>query len=282
MKIIAYSYTDPLLESSPDQADWGWEVDRVYEDLGKQKSSLRSQLQQLFTDCQTEPADYLLIRRLEELGDTVEEISDRLNELEVMGIAVIATEQPYTSENYPLGADLLNLLNAIQRQQRSRRIRQGHARNRLDVAPPPGKVPYGYRRGKGKYTIDRSTSPVVKDFFEHFLLYGSLRGSVRYLANLLYGSLRGSVRYLAKKYGKKISVTTGRRWLTNPVYRGNTAYQNGEIISNTHIPIISKEEAAQVDRLLRRNSRLPSRTALTDFYAVTAVYHPELLVRPVL
>jgi hypothetical protein len=141
---------------------------------------------------------------------------------------------------------LLKLLHQIQYQQRSRRIRQGHARNRLDAAPPPGKPPYGYRRGKGKYTIDRTTSPVVKDFFDQFLLYGSLRGAVR---------------YLAKKYGKKISVTTGRRWLTNPVYRGDTAYQHGEIISDTHIPIISREEAAQVDRLLRRNSRLPSRAA---------------------
>lgn len=113
MKIIAYSYGDPLLESSLHQADWGWEVDGVYEDLGNRESfghATRSQLQQLFTDCQTEPADYLLIRRLEELGDTVEEISDRLHELEAMGVAIIATEQPYTSENYPLGADLLNLL----------------------------------------------------------------------------------------------------------------------------------------------------------------------------
>ncbi|MBW4689073.1 MAG: recombinase family protein [Komarekiella atlantica HA4396-MV6] len=241
MKIIAYTYTDPLLESSPDEANWGWEVDFVYQDLGN-----RSQLQQLFTDCQTEPVDYLLIRRLEELGDTVDEVSDRLNELEAMGVIIIATEQPYTSENSDIRSELLNLLHEVQRQQRSRRIRQGHARSRLDAAPPPGKVPYGYRRGKGKYTIDRSTSPVVKDFFEHFLLYGSLRGSVR---------------YLAKKYGKKISVTTGRRWLTNPVYRGDTAYHNGEILSNTHVPIISKEEAAQIDRLLRRNSRLPSRTA---------------------
>ncbi|MDF5709451.1 MAG: recombinase family protein [Nostoc sp. S4] len=249
MKIIAYSYTDPLLESSPDESSWGWEVDGIYQDLGNPESSghaTRWQLQQLLADCQTEGVDYLLIRRLEELGDTVEEVSDRLHQLEAMGVVVIATEQPYTSENSSLRAELLNLLHAIQREQRSRRIRQGHARNRLDAAPPPGKVPYGYRRGKGKYTIDRSTSPVVKDFFDNFLLYGSLRGSVR---------------YLAKKYGKKISVTTGRRWLTNPVYRGNTAYQNGEIISNTHIPIISKEEAAQVDRLLRRNSRLPPRTA---------------------
>lgn len=241
MKIIAYAYSEPLLESAVDPSHWGWEVDRIYHDLGQ-----RSQLQELFSDCKTEPAVYLLIRRLEELGDTVKEVSDRLIELEAMGIVVIATEQPYTSENANLRAELLKLLQEIQRQQRSRRIRQGHARKRLEIAPPPGKPPYGYRRSKEKYTVDRSTSPVVKDFFENFLLYGSLRGAVR---------------YLAKKYGKKISVTTGRRWLTNPVYRGNTAYQNGEIISNTHTPIISQAEAAQVDRLLRRNSRLPPRTA---------------------
>ncbi|MBW4555507.1 MAG: recombinase family protein [Trichormus sp. ATA11-4-KO1] len=252
MRIIAYTYTDPLLEPFPDQDDWGWEVDRVYQDLGKRESfgraghAARSQLQQLLRDCKTEPADYLLIRRLEELGDTVEEVSDRLNELEAMGVMVIATEQPYTSENSQVRADLLKLLQEIQRQQRSRRIRQGHARSRLESSPPPGKTPYGYRRGKDKYIIDRSTSPVVKDFFEHFLLYGSLREAVR---------------YLAKKYGKKISVTTGRRWLSNPVYRGDTAYLNNEIISDTHIPIISREEAAQVDRILRRNSRLPSRSA---------------------
>jgi DNA invertase Pin-like site-specific DNA recombinase/predicted metal-binding protein len=241
MKIIAYSYTDPLLDSAPDPGDWGWDVDQIYHDLGQ-----RTQLKQLFSDCKAGRANYLLIRRLEELGDTIQEVSDRLSELEAMGIVVIAIEQPYTSEKGNLRAELLKLLQEIQRQQRSRRIRQGHARKRLETAPPPGKPPYGYRKNKDKYTVDRSTSPVVKDFFEQFILYGSLRGAVR---------------YLAKKYGKKISVTTGRRWLTNPVYRGNTAYQDGEIISNTHIPIISPEEAAQIDRLLRRNSRLPSRTA---------------------
>ncbi len=243
MKILAYSYTDPLLEPTPDRNTWGWEVNRVYEDLGQ-----RTELQQLFADCKTDPPDYVLIRRLEELGDTVEEVSDRLSQFEAMGITLVAVEQGYNSSEKSLNtrADFLLLLHTIQRQQHSRRIRQAHARNRLEAAPPPGKAPYGYRRGKGKYTIDRSTSPVVKDFFENFLLYGSLRGAVR---------------YLAKKYGKKISVTTGRRWLSNPVYRGDTAYQNGEIIPNTHAPIISREEAAQVDRLLRRNSRLPSRTA---------------------
>ncbi len=156
MKIIAYSYTDPLLDSAPEPGDWGWDVDRVYHDLGQ-----RSQLQQLFTDCKAEEATYLLIRRLEELGDTVQEVSDRLNKLEAMGIVVIAIEQPYTSEKGNLRAELLKLLQEIQRQQRSRRIRQGHARKRLETAPPPGKPPYGYRKTKDKYIIDRSTSPVL-------------------------------------------------------------------------------------------------------------------------
>ncbi|MCF4969905.1 recombinase family protein [Nostoc sp. CMAA1605] len=240
-KTIAYIYTDPLLETTPVSIDWGREVDVVYGDLGG-----RSQLQQLLKDCETTSGGCLLVRRLEELGDNVQEVSDRLNHLTSCGVTVIAIEQAYNSENSHLRADLLKLLYEIQRQQRSRRIRQGHARNRLEAAPPPGKPPYGYRRGKGKYTLDRSTSPVVKDFFDHFLLYGSLRGAVR---------------HLGKKYGKKISVTTGKRWLTNPVYRGDTAYQNGEIISDTHVSIISREEAAQIDRLLRRNSRLSPRAA---------------------
>ena len=241
MKIVVYIYTDPLLDTVPNQGDWGWEIDKIYEDLGK-----RTQLKQLLTDCQTETINYLLVHRLEELGDNLAQISDNLNQLETMGVIVIATQQPYTSNSSQIQTEMLELLQEIQNQQRSRSIRQGHARNRLEALPPPGKSPYGYRRGQGKYIIDRTTSPVVKDFFEQFLLYGSLRAAVR---------------FLSKKYGKNISVTTGRRWLTNPVYRGDTTYQNSEIISNTHAAIISRAEAAQIDRLLRRNSRLPSRTA---------------------
>ncbi|MGQ4649163.1 recombinase family protein [Lyngbya aestuarii] len=247
MQIIAYLYSDPLLESPPEQAVWGAEVDRVYQDLGG-----RQQWQQLLVDCQVQPVDYFLIRRLEELGDSLEEVSDRLTQIEEMGILIIATEQSYSSshatdtEGTAIRANLFKLLAEINNSQCSRRIRQGHARNRLKAIPPPGKAPYGYRRGKDRYIIDRSTAPVVKDFFERFLIYGSLRGAVR---------------YLEKKYSKKISVSTGRRWLTNPVYRGNLGYQNGEVISDTHSPIINREEAAQIDRLLRRNRRLPPRTA---------------------
>jgi DNA invertase Pin-like site-specific DNA recombinase len=245
MKTIAYSYTDPLLESAPDAAIWGWEVDQIYQDLGN-----RHQLQQLLQDCQSEADSseiYLLVRRLEELGDSVQAVGDRLTELETLGVYLIATEEKVGADSQPLArADLLKLLRSLQDSQRSRHIRRGHARNRMKALPPPGKVPYGYRRGKDRYIVDRSTAPIVKEFFENFLLYGSLRGSVR---------------YLEKKYGKKISVSTGKRWLTSPVYRGDLLYQNGEVISDTHAAIMSREEAAQVDRLLRRNRRISPRAA---------------------
>lgn len=239
MKIIAYSYSNPLIESPPSAIIWGWEIDKVYQDLGG-----RVELEKLLKDCQNQPTEYLLIRRLEELGDDMREICDRISQIEATGVKIIAIAQPYSSLNPQ--PELLQLLTEIQQETNSRRLRAGHAKNRIKTLPPPGKAPYGYRRGKDRYIIDRSTAPVVKDFFEQFLLYGSLRRAVR---------------YLEKKYHKKISVSTGHRWLTNPIYRGNIAYQNGEIISDTHSPILNREEAAQIDRLLRRNRRLPSRTA---------------------
>ena len=247
MKTIAYLYIDPLLESPPDENLWGQEVDYIYQDLGQ-----RQQLLQLITESQKNPPDNLLIRRLEELGDNITEISDRLKQLESLGIEIIAIEQDYQSSKFAQEnvqdskLALIQLLEEVTRNKRKERLIQGHARNRLKVLPPPGKAPYGYRRGQDKYIIDKSTAPVVKDFFEQFLLFGSLRGAVR---------------YLAKRYGKKIAPSTGKNWLTNPVYRGDLKYKNNQVILNTHAAILDREEAAQIDRILRRNSRLPSRTA---------------------
>jgi DNA invertase Pin-like site-specific DNA recombinase len=268
VKIVAYLYSDPLLESTPDRSVltqhseliWGKQVDQLYQDLAVSKATLktkRTQLQQLLTDAQMEAVDFLLVRRLSELGDSITEVCDRLADLQRLGIQVIDTAQEFSTELTSLlssdggpatdvRGNLLQLLQTIQRQQHSRHIRQGHAHNRVKALPPPGKAPYGYRRGKDRYALDRAAATLVKDFFEQFLLYGSLRGAVR---------------YLEKKHGKKISVSTGHRWLVNAVYRGDLEYHNGEIISDTHVPIISRDEAAQVDRLLRRNRRLPPRTA---------------------
>lgn len=264
MKIVAYLYHNPLLDAPTDPHTWGWDVDRVYRDLATSGTTTRGkanpdpgskvarpELHQLLQDCETEAIDYVILRRLEDLGEGVQAVSDRLSQLEHLGVRIITLDCTYDSQTpvvpgSDLRAALVQLLQQIQRNQRSQRIRQGHARSRVKALPPPGKAPYGYRRGKDRYALDRAAAAVVKDFFEQFLLYGSLRGAVR---------------HLAQKHGKTISVSTGQRWLTNPVYRGDLEYQTGEVVPDTHVAILSREEAAQVDRLLRRNRRLPPRTA---------------------
>lgn len=256
MRIVAYLYTDPLLDPQPETDLGDWDIDRTYQDLAVAldgQSPVRPQWQQLLADAHLETIDYLLIRRLEDLGDSLPEVGDRLAQVEALSIRLIAIESATLAQTEAeaiqvsdIQVDLLKLLQQVQQAQRSRRIRQGHARNRVQALPPPGKAPYGYRRGKNGYVLDRTTAPVVKEFFEHFLLYGSVRGAVR---------------FIAKKYSKRIAVSTGHRWLTSSVYRGDLEYQNGDVVSDTHVAIVSRDEAAQVDRLLRRNRRLPPRTA---------------------
>lgn len=249
VRIIAYLYSNPLLETPPLTDFWGWELDEVYQDVAVAGQEQRPALLQLLQAAQTLPPDYLLIRQLDELGPSMAIVGERLATLESLGTTVVAIDQDYRSPanaSAQVSPPLLQLLSGISERQHSRRIRQGYARNRLKTLPPPGKAPYGYRRGRDRYTLDRSTAPVVKAFFEQFILFGSLRGAVR---------------HLEKRYGKKISVSTGRRWLENPVYRGDTAYRDGKVVRDTHAPVISREEAAQVDRLLRRNRQLPPRTA---------------------
>lgn len=264
MRSIAYIYCDPVWEATVDCTTWGWDFTQIYEDVDPS----RPQLCHLLAEVKTTPPDFLVVRRLEELGDSLQILTERLMALEQSGICVVAIEQSYKSfsnhRQHQVNGDepklapteespvkipqpaLIELLAEIQQQQRSRQIRYGHAQNRIKGLPPPGKAPYGYRRGKERYVVDRSASSVLRDFFEHFLLYGSLRGAVR---------------HIGKKHAKKISVSTGQRWLTNPVYRGNLVYHNGDVVSGTHMPLVSREEAAQVDRLLRRNRNVAPRSA---------------------
>lgn len=241
MAIFAYTYSDPLLDEPVDDDIWGVEIDRVYTDLGQ-----RAQLQVLMDMVKQQTPDYLLLRKLDELGDNLTEIGDRLQSLEQLGIEIITTEQDYPAKTEGDAGQFSQLFSQISQRQISRQLQRGHAKNRRKCLPPPGRTPYGYKRGQDRYLLNRSTAPVVKDFCEYFLLYGSLRGAVR---------------HLEQRFGKKIAVSTGRKWLTNPVYRGHLHYKDGVTIPNTHVPILSESEAAQIDRLIRRNQKVAPRSA---------------------
>ncbi len=251
---LAYLYWNSQLHSEQPVCPWDLPPEQIYLDHAScAEDSDRPAFQQLLQACDRHPLAQLWLQDLRDLGESSGAIAQRLTQLAQRSVT-LSLDTATTAETIetPLTLDprqvqiLLPLLLHTQIQSHGEQIRQGHARNRQQALPPPGKAPLGYRRGRDRYRIDRSTAPIVKGFFEHFLLYGSLRGAIR---------------HIAQTYGKKVSVSTGQRWLRNPVYRGDLLYGSGDLVRDTHEALITRLEAAQVDRILKRNRALPPRTA---------------------
>ena len=249
--IIAYIYTNPMIEITPDSFFWGCEIEAIYQDIGE-----RQQLVKLIRDCEKNAPSYLLIRSLSEFGNSLDEVTKTITVIEELGIEIIAIDEDYNSSKFKIinnsktKEKLLNIWNDIRQKIHQKKLLKSHGNNRLNILPPPGKAPFGYLKGKDSYIINRATSSIVRDFFEHFLLYSSVSDSVR---------------YLAKKYDKKIALSTAINWLKNPVYRGDLNYKNKEIISDTHTPIISREEGAQIDRILKSHRLVKPRSASANY-----------------
>ncbi|BAQ59736.1 hypothetical protein GM3708_141 [Geminocystis sp. NIES-3708] len=249
--IIAYIYIDPIIDKIPSDFLWGCEINKVYQDI-----SDRKQLKKLMKDCHVNSANYLLIRSLSEFGDTLSEINQIMAKIEDLNIEIVAIEEDYNTNKFKIIKDsktkekLIILWEEIRKKIYHRKLLKSHSHNRLNTLPPPGKAPFGYLKGKDSYIINRATSPIIRDFFDRFLLYSSVSDSVR---------------YLERKYNKKIALSTAIHWLKNPIYRGDLSYKNQEIITDTHTAIISREEAAQIDRILKSHSLVKSRSASANY-----------------
>jgi len=252
MLTYAYACISPYCSTAIAPADFPPLVDCLYVDRCLLNDP-HPERERLLQDCQQHPPDQLLVHELGDLGASPPAVLATLQTLEDQGIRVIADEPSYITPEprspAPHPQTLLALAETIRAQHLRAQLQAGHARNRVDLRPPPGRAPYGYRRSRYRYALDKSTAPAVKAFFEQFILYGSIRGAAR---------------FLEKTYGKKIAPSTAQRWLQHPVYRGDSEYQDGSIIRDTHTPIIAREEAAQVDRLLRRNRQLPPKTVSAE------------------
>jgi DNA invertase Pin-like site-specific DNA recombinase len=251
MTIIAYIYTNPIVEKTPDTFFWGCEIEAVYQDIGD-----RQQLAQLISDCEKNAPHYLLIRSLSEFGNSLFEINFAIAKIENLAIEIIAIEEDYNSSKFKIISEskdkekLVNIWEEVREKLYRKKLIKSHGKNRLNILPPPGKAPFGYLRGKESYIINRATSPIVRDFFDRFLLYSSVSDSVR---------------YLAEKYEKKIALSTAIHWLKNPVYRGDLRYKNQEIIADTHTSIITREEAAQIDRILKSHRLVKTRSVSANY-----------------
>ncbi len=242
MSVCGYLYT-PAHAPLPEQ-ELAWlkaqGADSILHDWGS-----RTYLEELLQGIAAGSVQQVLLVRLADLGERAEEVHQRLLQIQQARIQLsLATESGLHTPSD--AADWIPLLAEIPHQLQSRRLCHSQAQNRLAGKPPPGPAPFGYRREGDRYVLDRRQAPIVQDFFQNFLLYGSLRQAVR---------------FLEEKHHKRISVATGRNWLLNPVYRGDLAYADGTVLRDTHPALLSRTEAAQIDRWLKRNQKIPRRSA---------------------
>lgn len=242
MSVCGYLYTPPHAVLEDPGLEWlkAQGADPVLQDWGS-----RAYLEDLLQRITDGLVQEVLLLRLSDLGDRADEIHERLLQIQQAGIRLsLVTESGVQT---PADAEAwIPLLAEIPHQLQSRRLCCRQAQNRLAGKPPPGPAPFGYRREGERYVPDRKQAGIVEDFFQHFLLYGSLRQAVR---------------FIEEKHHKRISVATGRNWLLNPVYRGDLAYTDGTTLRDTHPALLSRTEAAQIDRWLKRNQGIPRRSA---------------------
>ncbi|MEN9224618.1 MAG: hypothetical protein Q6L60_07025 [Thermostichus sp. HHBFW_bins_43] len=242
MSVCGYLYTPSHAALDSQELAWlkAQGADPVLQDWGS-----RAYLEDLFQRITAGSVQEVLLLRLSDLGDRVDEIHERLLQIQQAGIRLSlvnasGVQTPANPEAW------IPLLAEIPHQLQSRRLSRRQAQNRLAGKPPPGPAPFGYRREGDRYVPDRKQASIVEAFFQHFLLYGSLRQAVR---------------FIEEKHHKHISVATGRNWLLNPVYRGDLAYTDGTTLRDTHPALLSRTEAAQIDRWLKRNQGIPRRSA---------------------
>jgi len=242
MGVCGYLYTPAYAPWPEEELAWlkAHGADPLWHDWGS-----RAYLEELLQEVARGSVQQVLLVRLADLGDQVEEVHGRLLQIQQAGIRLsLVSADGLQTPSTP--SDWIPLLAEIPHHLQSRRLRQRQAQSRLAGKPPPGPPPFGYRREGGRYVPDCRQAPIVQDFFQHFLRYGSLRQAVR---------------FIAEKHHKHISVATGRNWLLNPVYRGDLAYADGTVLRDTHPALLSRTEAAQIDRWLKRNQGIPRRSA---------------------
>lgn len=242
MSTCGYLYTPPYAVLAEEELMWlkAQGADPILHDWGT-----RVYLEDLLQRITAGSVQTVLLLRLSDLGDRTDEIHERLLYLQQAGIRLsLVNESGIQTPTDPEA--WIPLLAEIPHQLQSRRLCCRQAKNRLAGKPPPGPAPFGYRRERDRYLPDRKQAGIVEDFFQHFLLYGSLRRAVR---------------FIEEKHHKRISVATGRNWLINPVYRGDLAYGDGTTLRDTHPALLSRTEAAQIDRWLKRNQGIPRRSA---------------------
>jgi DNA invertase Pin-like site-specific DNA recombinase len=158
----------------------------------------------------------------------------------------------YTFENNSQGKFMLSIMfgqSKYYSDALSDMVKRG---NRTKVAKGwrPGVAPLGYRNDPATKTItvDPVYAPLVRRMFDLALTGGYSARKIAFMARDVWGFRTPIHR---KQGGRPIPPNSVHRLLTNPFYAGRFTW-DGEVIQGRHTPIITVEEFARVQAVIRR------------------------------
>jgi DNA invertase Pin-like site-specific DNA recombinase len=212
----------------------------IYVDEGfSAGSKKRPELQRMLNDLHR--FDLIIFTKLDRFTRNVLDANEMVNEFNRVGVSIKAVEEDDVDTSTADGMFMFNLkVSLAQRElaKGSERVKTVFEYKVKKGQPITGSLPIGYKievgqNGEKQVVIDKEYEPFVREFYDHFKQYHSIRA-----AGL----------YVNEKHNQDRSYSFFSRLLTNELYcgtfRGNTDFCTG---------YVSREEWNEMQQLKKRH-----------------------------
>lgn len=254
-------------------------ADKVLLDVDSGSKDERPSFLTLMSYCCSGVCNTVIVTRLDRLTRSLPTLRKTIAQLEAVGVGLIALDDSINTAT-AAGKFQINILGALAEMEVDRlseRVKHGwqHLRDRKVAMNPP----FGYCKDNDRHSLDHSPFlclvdqqvelskvQIARDIVQAFLSKKTLRLALRHI-NQKYGIQTFAHNDGNHQKGGRVAREMFRfspgglsNWLTNPVLQGHLCYLRGsdrqQITYNTHEPLITSEEAREIELILDHNRQV--------------------------
>lgn len=235
-----------------------WQVVGLYPDEGiSAKDTNRPQLKRMIQDIKDDKIDCVLVYRLDRLTRSVFDLYKLLEVFEQHDCKFKSATEIYdtTSATGRMFITLVAAFAQFERENMGERISFGYAEKARQGKYPHPLSPFGYDLNKkeSKLYINPVEAKTVRLIYDLYQKSGMVQVA-KYLND----------RKILTKKGNNWTDNTIMKILRNRIYRGDIEWV-GEVIENTHEPIIDKDKWENTQELIKQRSTKPPRSVSSRY-----------------
>lgn len=238
---------------------WGAGAVEVVFDIESGKRDDRPNFRALLDRVKCREVQQVVITRIDRLTRSLPTLRKTLDVFNSVGAELIALDDAIDMRTAG-GKFHINMLGALAEMESDRlseRILRGrqYFRDQRKASHPP----FAYRIHQARHVLD--TQPALCRLADRQTYSRAQLGRWLVEQYLTLSSLNKTSKLFAETFGwVALNPSALRRWLTSPVLQGDLVYfpksENPEIHRNIHEPLITREEAARIERMIRQNKKI--------------------------